>query len=178
MNKQVVAKRYASALFEIAKEQQLLDQLEQELRVVKQVFAQNEALLSVLNHPKVALAKKKALIQEAFASVSNVLQHTFMLLLDRHRIDIVEDLVDAFITLANEARGVAEAIVYSARPLTEDETKALAEVFAKKVGVDTLRITNIIDKDVIGGVKVRIGNRIFDGSVSGKLARLQRQLTR
>ncbi len=132
MNKQVVAKRYASALFEIAKEQQLLDQLEQELRVVKQVFAQNEAFLSVLNHPKVALAKKKALIQEAFASVSNVLQHTFMLLLDRHRIDIVEDLVDAFITLANEARGVAEAIVYSARPLTEDETKALAEVFAKK----------------------------------------------
>ncbi len=178
MNKQVVAKRYASALFEIAKEQQLLDQLEQELRVVKQVFAQNEALLSVLNHPKVALAKKKALIQEVFASVSNVLQHTFMLLLDRHRIDIAEDLVDAFITLANEARGVAEAIVYSARPLTEDETKALAEVFAKKVGVDTLRITNIIDKDVIGGVKVRIGNRIFDGSVSGKLARLQRQLTR
>ena len=178
MNKQVVAKRYASALFEIAKEQQLLDQLEQELRVVKQVFAQNEALLSVLNHPKVALAKKKALIQEAFASVSNVLQHTFMLLLDRHRIDIVEDLVDAFITLANEARGVAEAIVYSARPLTEDETKALAEVFAKKVGVDSLRITNIIDKDVIGGIKVRIGNRIFDGSVSGKLARLQRQLTR
>ncbi|QAV25652.1 F0F1 ATP synthase subunit delta [Neobacillus thermocopriae] len=178
MNKQVVAKRYASALFEIAKEQQLLDQLEQELRVVKQVFAQNEALLSVLNHPKVALAKKKALIQEAFANISTVLQHTFMLLLDRHRIDIVEDLVDAFITLANEARGVAEAIVYSARPLTEDETKALAEVFAKKVGVDTLRITNIIDKDVIGGVKVRIGNRIFDGSVSGKLARLQRQLTR
>ncbi|MGC8140784.1 ATP synthase F1 subunit delta, partial [Salmonella enterica] len=86
-----VAKRYASALFEIAKEQQLLDQLEQELRVVKQVFAQNEALLSVLNHPKVALAKKKALIQEAFANISTVLQHTFMLLLDRHRIDIVED---------------------------------------------------------------------------------------
>lgn len=59
MNKQVVAKRYASALFEIAKEQQLLDQLEQELRVVKQVFAQHEALLSVLNHPKIALAKRK-----------------------------------------------------------------------------------------------------------------------
>lgn len=178
MNKQVVAKRYASALFEIAKEQQLLDQLEQELRVVKQVFAQNEALLSVLNHPKIALAKKKALIEEAFANISTVLKHTLMLLLDRHRIDIVEDLADAFIALVNEARGVAEAIVYSARPLTEDETKALAEVFAKKVGVDTLRITNIIDKDVIGGVKVRIGNRIFDGSVSGKLARLQRQLTR
>ncbi|MBB5355436.1 F-type H+-transporting ATPase subunit delta [Anoxybacillus mongoliensis] len=178
MNKQVVAKRYASALFEIAKEQQLLDQLEQELRVVKQVFAQNEALLSVLNHPKIALAKKKALVQEAFANISTVLQHTLMLLLDRHRIDIVNDLADAFIALANEARGVAEAIVYSARPLTEDETNALADVFAKKVGVDTLRITNIIDKDVIGGVKVRIGNRIFDGSVSGKLARLQRQLTR
>lgn len=178
MNKQIVAKRYASALFEIAKEQQLLDQLEAELRTIKQVFAENGEFLSLLNHPKLAVAKKKALLKEVFADVSVPLQNTLMLLLDRHRLDIVTELADEFVALANEARGVAEATVYSVRPLTEDEKQALSEVFAKKIGKATLRLENIIDPSLIGGVKLRIGNRIYDGSVSGKLERLQRQLTR
>ncbi|MBA2874479.1 F0F1 ATP synthase subunit delta [Thermaerobacillus caldiproteolyticus] len=176
MNKEVVAKRYALALFQIAKEQQLLDQLEEEIRVVRQVFADNEAFLSVLNHPKISLEKKKALIQETFASVSTPLQNTLLLLLDRHRIDIVPQLANEFIALANEVRGVAEATVYSVRPLREEEKQALSDVFAKKVGKVALRIHNVVDPSLIGGVKLRIGNRIYDGSVSGKLERLQRQL--
>jgi F-type H+-transporting ATPase subunit delta len=176
MNKEVVAKRYALALFQIAKEQQLLDQLEEEIRVVQQVFSNNTAFLSVLTHPKLSLQKKKALLQETFASLSTPLLNTLMLLLDRHRIDIVPQLASEFVALANEERSVAEATVYSVRPLTEDEKQALSEVFAKKVGKAALHIDNVIDPSLIGGVKLRIGNRIYDGSVSGKLERLQRQL--
>jgi F-type H+-transporting ATPase subunit delta len=176
MNKEVVAKRYALALFQIAKEKQLLDQLEEEIRVVQQVFAENKELVSLLKHPKLAVQKKKALLQETFASLSTPLLNTLMILLDRHRIEIVPELASEFIGLANEERGVAEATVYSVRPLTEDEKQALSEAFAKKIGKVTLRITNVVDTSLIGGVKLRIGHRIYDGSVSGKLERLQRQL--
>ncbi|WP_027408021.1 F0F1 ATP synthase subunit delta [Anoxybacillus tepidamans] len=176
MNKEVVAKRYALALFQIAKEQQLLDQFEEEIRVVQQVFAEQSEFLSVLTHPKLSLEKKKSLIKETFAALSTTLQNTLMLLLDRHRIDIVAQLAEEFIALVNEARGVAEATVYSVRALTEDEKQALSQVFAAKVGKASLRIHNVIDPSLIGGVKLRIGNRIYDGSVSGKLERLQRQL--
>ncbi|BDG37703.1 F0F1 ATP synthase subunit delta [Saccharococcus caldoxylosilyticus] len=176
MNKEIIAKRYALALFQIALEKQLLDQLEEEIRAVRQALAENEQFFSLLTYPKLSLEKKKALLQETFAAVSTPLRNTLLLLLERHRIDIVPELAEQFIELVNEARGVAEATAYSARPLTEEEKRALSEVFAKKIGKTTLHIENIVDPSLIGGVKLRIGNRIYDGSISGQLERIQRQL--
>jgi F-type H+-transporting ATPase subunit delta len=66
--------------------------------------------------------------------------------------------------------------VYSTRPLTEAEQQALSATFAAKVGKQSLRIENIVDTNLLGGIKLRIGNRIFDGSLRGKLERLERQL--
>ncbi|BDG49109.1 MULTISPECIES: F0F1 ATP synthase subunit delta [Parageobacillus] len=176
MNKETIAKRYALALFQIAVEKQLLERLEEEIRAVWQALAENDEFLSLLTYPKLSLEKKKALIKETFAAVSAPLRNTLLLLLERHRIDIVPELAQQFIDLVNEARGVAEATAYSARPLTEEEKRALSDVFAKKMGKATLRIENIVDPSLIGGVKLRIGNRIYDGSISGKLERIQRQL--
>lgn len=176
MNKEIIAKRYAFALFQIAVEKQLLEQMEEEIRAVWQALAENEQFLLLLTYPKLSLEKKKALIKETFASVSTPLRNTLLLLLERHRIDIVPQLAQQFTDLVNEARGVAEATAYSARPLTEEEKRALSDVFAKKMGKTTLRIENIVDPSLIGGVKLRIGNRIYDGSISGKLKQIQRQL--
>jgi len=172
----VVAKRYALALFQIAKEKQSIDQFEEELRVVKQVFVDNSELLQVLSHPKVSLDNKKALIKEAFSSLTTEILNTLFLLVERHRIEIVTELADRFVELANEEQGTQDAKVYSVRPLKDEELKALSDVFAKKIGKQSLRLENIIDKSLIGGIKIRIGNRIYDGSVSGKLERIERQL--
>ena len=62
--------------------------------------------------------------------------------------------------------------------LTEEETKAISTTFAKKLGKKDLRIENIVDSNLLGGIKLRIGNRIYDGSLQGKLERLERQLLR
>ncbi|QOR66509.1 F0F1 ATP synthase subunit delta [Cytobacillus suaedae] len=172
----IVAKRYAVALFQIANEQNALDQFEGELRTVKQVFSENPELFAVLQNPKLALDRKKGMISAAFTGLSTSVLNTLMILLDRHRINIVIDMVEDFIKIANEARGIEDAKVYSVRPLTEDEKNTISSSFAAKVGKSALRIENIVDKALIGGVKLRIGNRIYDGSVSGKLARLEREL--
>lgn len=99
-----------------------------------------------------------------------------MILIDRHREDYIAEMADHFIELANDERGIAEAKVYSVRPLTEAESEALSSVFASKVGKQSLRIENIVDSNLLGGIKLRIGNRIFDGSLRGKLERMERQL--
>ncbi|MGQ0452459.1 F0F1 ATP synthase subunit delta, partial [Bacillus sp. SS-TM] len=52
----------------------------------------------------------------------------------------------------------------------------IAEAFAKRTGKDAIRVKNVVDEDLLGGIKVRIGNRIYDGSLQGKLARIQREL--
>jgi F-type H+-transporting ATPase subunit delta len=176
MSNGIVAKRYAVALFQLAKEQQTLDQIEAELRVVKQVFSGNEELQAVLTNPKISIESKKGIVSGAFASFSQHVLNTLYLLIDRHRETIVTDFVDSFVELTNEERGIAEAKVYSVRPLNQDEQKGLSDIFAKSIGKKSLQIENIIDKSLIGGVKIRIGNRIYDGSVNGKLQRLEREL--
>jgi F-type H+-transporting ATPase subunit delta len=89
---------------------------------------------------------------------------------------VIPELADHFVKLANDERGTEDAIVYSVRLLDQDELTALSDTFAKKIGKTSLRLRNVIDQNLIGGVKLRIGNRIYDGSISGKLERIERQL--
>ncbi|MFS0862973.1 F0F1 ATP synthase subunit delta [Fredinandcohnia sp. 179-A 10B2 NHS] len=178
MSKGIVAKRYAVALFQVAKEQNALDQFEEEIRTVKQVFSNNEDFQNVLKNPKLTVESKKSIVTEAFAGFSQMTLNTLYILIDRHREDIIADVADEFVALVNDEKGIAEATVYSVRPLTKDEETGLSTVFASKIGKRSLRIQNVVDSSLIGGVKLRIGNRIYDGSVKGKLERLERELIR
>lgn len=176
MSKQLVSKRYALALFQLAQEQNAVNEFEEQLLVIKKVFEENRELLVMLKHPKVSFEQKQTLLKEAFSAMLPQIQNTLSILLDRHRTDVIVDMAAEFAELANEAKGIAEAKIYSVRPLTEDEGQALSQTFAQKIGRQSLKIQNIVDKSLIGGVKLRIGNRIYDGSVSGKLERIQREL--
>ncbi|MBT2657765.1 MULTISPECIES: F0F1 ATP synthase subunit delta [Bacillaceae] len=176
MSNTMVAKRYASALFQIANEQQVLGQIEEDLRVVKEVLEYNPDLKAVLKSSKLTLDKKKEIVKNAFASVNVFVLNTVLVLIDRHREDQIVEVTDQFLELANEAMGIAEAEVYSARELTDAEREALSATFAAKIGKKSLRIENIVDSNLLGGIRLRIGNRIYDGSLRGKLDRLERKL--
>ncbi|MFD1708743.1 F0F1 ATP synthase subunit delta [Siminovitchia sediminis] len=176
MSNPVVAERYALALFQVGKEQNATEKMDEELRAIKKVLVQNPGFISLLQSPKLSVEEKRNVILQSFPKVSAPVINTFMLLADRHREDIMVEVAEAYINYLNEERGIAEAVVYSVRPLTADESKAISSVFAPKVGKLTLNIENIVNPDMLGGIKVRIGNRIFDGSLRGKLERLGRQL--
>ncbi|MDA1476683.1 F0F1 ATP synthase subunit delta [Bacillus changyiensis] len=176
MSQSAVSKRYAAALFEIALESKIVNQIEEELIVIKQLFSDHKELGIVLGHPKVPADQKKKILKDSLETVSTAVLHTLYLLIDRSRTSIVPDLVDEYIKKANLYRKTEDAIVYSVKPLSESEITSFSQVFAKKVGATSLRVRNEVKPDLIGGVKIRIGNRIFDGSVSGKLARIERQL--
>lgn len=97
-------------------------------------------------------------------------------LLDGKRINEVIHFVDEFNTFANDAVGVAEATVYSTLSLSDEQSQSISNAFAQKVGKQSLRIDNIIDPALIGGIRLQIGNQIYDSSVSAKLERLKRDL--
>jgi F-type H+-transporting ATPase subunit delta len=172
----MVAKRYASALFQIANEQQILSQVEEDLRVVKEVLEYNPDLKAVLKSSKLTIDKKKEIVKNAFVSVNVYVLNTLLILIDRHREDQIVEVTDQFLDLANEAKGIADAEVYSARELTDAEREALSTTFAAKIGKKSLNIENIVDSNLLGGIRLRIGNRIYDGSLRGKLDRLERKL--
>lgn len=176
MSNSTVAKRYGLALFELANKEGLLDQFEEELRVVKEVFDTEAELLVVLKSPRITIEEKREILKTSFASVQPNILNTLMILIERKRESDVSDVASYFIELANDAKGIAEADAYSVRPLTEEEKATLSTIFAKKVAKKSLRINNIIDPELLGGLKIRIGNRIFDGSVRGKVERLEKHL--
>ncbi|WP_042463553.1 F0F1 ATP synthase subunit delta [Neobacillus dielmonensis] len=176
MSNSLAAKRYALALLQIAKEQQLLETIKEEIRVVKEVIQYTPELSAALKSSKLSLEQKKQLITTSFASVNVYVLNTLLILIERHREGIITDFANEFLDLANEEMGIAEAVVYSTRALSDAERDALSAVFAAKIGKKALNIENIVDTNLLGGVKLRIGNRIYDGSLRGKLDRLERKL--
>ncbi|TAA72917.1 F0F1 ATP synthase subunit delta [Planococcus salinarum] len=170
------AERYALALFQTAQKHQVTAEVEEDLREVKKVFAMTPELYQLMISPKLSSEKRINLINELFKQGNQYVINTIQLIAERKRLDEIGELVDAYIALSNEAQGIQDAKVYSTRPLTEEERASISTVFSQKVGKQALRIENIIDPSLLGGLRLQIGNRIYDSSVSTKLARLQRQL--
>ncbi|MGK7376476.1 F0F1 ATP synthase subunit delta [Planococcus sp. 1R117A] len=170
------SERYALALFEIANQHGTSEEVEADLREVKKVFIENPELLNLLDSPKLAAENRKNIISELFGQGNGYVVNTLQLLAERGRLDEVTDVVDQYIRLANEAKGIEDAKVYSVSPLTEEERASISATFAKKIGKQSLRIENIIDPSLIGGLRLQVGTRIYDSSISSKLERLQRQL--
>lgn len=176
MSETIIAKRYANALFQLGQEQSKLEQMETELRTLREVYRHNHELVTFLQHPRVTVDQKKKLVNDSFNTFSTEIVNTLKLLIDRHREEIVPEMIEAFIIKMNDAKGIADATVYSTRELSDQEKKRISETFAPKVGKRSLNLTNIVDSSILGGMRLRVGNRIFDGSVSGKLSRMERKL--
>ncbi|WP_342470312.1 F0F1 ATP synthase subunit delta [Ureibacillus sp. FSL K6-3587] len=176
MSNYTVAKRYAEALFSVAQKQNVVDEVNQDLQEIAKVIKENKDFLTVLTNPKFSSDRKKQIVSELFNGVNPVLLNTLQLLVDKKRVNELINIAEAFKALAADAQGTAEATVYSTRELTEEEKNNISASFAKLVGKETLNITNVIEPSVIGGVRVQIGNIIFDNTVASKLENLRRTL--
>jgi F-type H+-transporting ATPase subunit delta len=172
----IVAKRYAKALFEVALGQGSVAQVEEELKGILQVIRENADYGKLLEHPNISTDVKMQLLKEAFeGKVSAAVLNTMQLLVERRRESVLEDLVDSYVKVANESLGQANATVYSAYPLTEAESQQITNRFGQLTG-KRIRVSNVVDASLLGGIQVRIGDRLYDGSLSGKLQRLEKAL--
>lgn len=176
MSGSITANRYAEALFQIGNEKNSLDTLSEELNVAKEVFDGNEQLNTFLKHPGINNDKKKQFIDKVFQSFSADLINTFKILVERRRTEIISSMIDHFNQMVNDAKGIAVAKVYSVRSLSKVEIQALEVNFAKRLNKVAVTFENVIDPTVIGGLKIIVGNRVYDGSIAGKLRRIERRI--
>lgn len=170
------AKRYAKAIYEVAKEQDRLGQVEEELTAVRQAIRDSEELRRVIEHPRTSASDKKALFDKLFKDrLSTEVRNFLCLLVDQKREDELEAIVREYVLLANDARGIVDATVTTAKPLSDDEKESLSKTFGELLNKQ-LRVNSKVDESIIGGVIVRIGDRLYDGSIAGKLARFQQYI--
>ncbi|WP_077329330.1 F0F1 ATP synthase subunit delta [Virgibacillus siamensis] len=173
---EAIANRYADALFQLANEQGKTEQLMKEFSVLEEVFQENQELDSFLKHPRVSNDKKKQFLDEVFKDFSTDVRNTLKILVERHRIEVIPSMIDHYTKLVNDAKGIVEATVYSVRKLSDAEREQIEKSFAKRLNKQTVKLENIVDPSVLGGVKVRVGNSIYDGTISNKLQRLERNI--
>ncbi|TFE04108.1 F0F1 ATP synthase subunit delta [Jeotgalibacillus salarius] len=178
MSKSTAASRYAQALFELAVKQGQTDQIEEDLRTVREVFIKTPELSKVLQSPKWSKDEKKQLIGKSFSGISSHVLNTIYILIDRRRNNEVTEMATEYINRALDARGTAIAHVSSATKLSDADKEAISASFAPKVGKQRLDIHNHVDSALLGGIRIRIGNRIFDGTLRNKLNRLESELKR
>ncbi len=172
----VVAKRYARALFEVAKEKESISQVEEELKSVVSAIGDNADLQKFLNHPNIGASVKTDLLKQIFEGiVSEPVWNTLRILIDRGREDILNALVLNYVKIANDALGQASATVYSPTALNEAQASDIAAKFSAITG-KTIRVETVIEPKLLGGIQVRIGDRLYDGSLAGRLDRLAKSL--
>lgn len=177
MSVNVIAKRYAEALFQIGKEKDTLDTLVEQFTLVKNSFHENEQVIVYLKHPRIQEKEKLSFINKTFDQFETVVINTLKLLVERHRIEMISSIIEQFISIVHEEKGIAEVTVQSVRELTDKESKHLKEKLAKRFEKETVRIHNIVNPEILGGLHIQVGNTIIDGTVRSKLQRMERKIT-
>lgn len=172
----VVAKRYAKAMFELAREQGKEAETENQLQALVEAAAQDAEIRAFLAAPSITADEKIKVLQAAFGDkASSIVLNTISLLIERGRHGEIDALLDAYRQVAGQALGRADALVTSPQPLSDEVKNQLATQFGKVIG-KSVRVENVTDATLLGGLMVRIGDTLYDGSLRGKLDRLSKQL--
>lgn len=171
----VVGKRYAKALFMLAKERNQVGVVQSQLKDIVETMQDNHELDQFLNHPNIGVEKKIAVIKGVFPELTDSVFNTLRIMLDRQRQSDLPELYEAFVRISEEELGQATAVVTSAFPLDEMQNNELKTKFEQLTGKQ-ITIVNKVDSNLLGGLRVRIGDRLYDGSIAGKLDRMKKTL--
>lgn len=174
----IAAKRYAKALYEIAVGDDRVLEVEGELKALAEAFRAGVEVERFMTSPKVSdEAKWEAISRAIEGKLSKPVVSTVKLLVERGRIGLLPELADVYVSISSEALGLANALVTTTYPLNEEEKQQVAAEFGALLN-KKIRVENVIDKSLLGGMKVRIGDTLYDGSLAGKLERLEKSFRR
>ncbi len=171
----VVADRYARALLDVALDKKTdLDRIAEELQGFQDLLERESSLRAALEAPTLPGAKRVAILEAVLAS-SKVAPETLnllRLLARNERIPLVPFVFESFERLVLEHRQIQPGEIVSAQPLSSDQKKRLAGQLGLALG-KTMELSYRTDPEILGGVVVRVGNRVFDASVETELRRFK-----
>ncbi len=172
-----VAKRYAEALLALAQERGLVEQLDAESKTLGGLFADRQ-LRAFFTAPQIAADKKKAVLEKALrGTVDPMMLNIARLLVDKGRIAYLPQIMREFDRLTDELRGVEEVTIISAKPLSSEQQTQVVDGLKRFSAYGTLRVKTEVNPTLIGGVMVKLGSRVLDGTVASKLAEMRQSLT-
>jgi F-type H+-transporting ATPase subunit delta len=169
------ARRFAEAAFELAAANDSHDAWARDLEVAARLLG-DERVSRVLDNPSIPLRDREDLVARLLdRRVAKPVANLVRLLARRGRTELLPAISREFHRLLNEERGIVEAVVTSAKPLGREDREAVRDRVEAMTG-QKVELQDAVDESLIGGLTVRIGDRLLDASIRGRLERLRQQL--
>lgn len=174
MRAMALALKYAKGLFTVAKELGKTQEFGKELNQIKDLLVSMPEVLSALQNPIYPPDLKLEIIQEILkvVKVDPEIERFLNLLVERRRIQFIKEIVTMYQELLDEELNIARGEVITAYPISEEEKKELEEILKNYLKKEVI-LESRIDEEIIGGVKIKIGDLIFDGSVKTQLIKFK-----
>jgi F-type H+-transporting ATPase subunit delta len=176
MANETLARRYATAIFSLAKDAAAIAAIRNDLHLVKSVFDGDEGIRKFFRSPVVDRKEKAAIVERAFGGLHEIALHSLLLLVRKRREMIFDEIVVQYDLLEERSRGASPLRIESARELDPGELRELVDKLARRFNT-TFDVTQTVDPRLIGGVRITMGDKQIDGSVAGRLDDLARMLS-
>lgn len=164
-----IARRYVRALFGLAGETGVANRIAPELRELQALYRSHSGLRNSMADPRLPQAKKREILRQLLGpDVPRLLIRFIDLLVNKRRLEVLHYAGDLFAQLQDEAAGIRHGHVVSALPLTESQRERLTGTLSRLLDLRVV-LTEQVDPMVIGGVMVKVGDLLIDGTIRSRL---------
>jgi ATP synthase F1 delta subunit len=172
-----VAEVYARALFEAAKDRDVLDPVHEQLGQFVDALDESRDLTQFFFSPYFSVNEKKDALHSAVEGAEPTFMNFLEALLERHRMPVIFRIRAGFEQLWEEERKLLPVEVTSAVTLDEQTVSSIGESIGKQLG-RTIQLSSSVDPEIIGGIVLRVGNFVLDASIRNRLEKLRQQVAR
>lgn len=173
----LVSKTYGEALFDLAIEENKLDLITEEIRLVKEVLENNEDLIKLLNHPKISREEKITVVENVFkGKLSDEVVGFLVIIVDKGRYNDLTTIFEYFLSKVLEYRNIGVAFVTSAIPLSKEQKEQVERKLLATTKYQQFEMNYTVDESIIGGLIIRIGDRVVDSSIKNQLRNMAKAL--
>lgn len=173
----LVSRTYGDALFELAVEENRTDSFMEEIAMVQTVLKENRDLEKILMHPEIPKSRKLQVIEEVFkGKISNALTGFLRIVVTKGRYKDLPDIFAYFTARIKEYKKIGVAVVVSAIPLVEAQKQKIEKKILNTTSYEAMEMDYKVDESIIGGLIIRIGDRVVDSTIRSKLNSLTASL--
>ena len=177
MSKSVLANKVGYSLFEVAKENNSLEQVSYELNEVAKVINENSDFITLMNNPNIEKIKKINLIDASFSGVNKYVVNVVKILAGNLQISLINFVLEQFTELFNRYSNSVVVKVESASPLTELQLENLKEKLKNELQLEKVELNNFVDESLLGGFKLTYNNKVVDASIKAKLSAIKAKIS-
>ena len=173
----LVSKTYGDALFAVALEENRMDEFFEAAKVVLEILRTNDEFCKLMNHPKIIKEDKVKMVEESFGGkIPREIVGIMTLLVTKGRAGEMLSVLDYFVDLVKEEKKIGKAYVITAVALDDKQKEKVEQKLLDTTKYETFEMNYSVETSLIGGMVIRIGDRVVDSSVKTKLYDLTREL--